>query len=181
VVGDLGLTLRVNGVTTKHQLLRHFLAALAYRTQKAVRGMPESFAHFSAGNRVRTPQELICHMTSVLGYARAQFGGGTSAIALCATWREEVGRFHAMLKDLSDVLKTGDEPLDASLEAILQGPLSDAMTHAGQLVLLRRLAGHPVQPENFMRAHVDPDNVSADQPPPASPGRRDGSGADPLQ
>jgi hypothetical protein len=65
--------------------------------------------------------------------------------------------------------------------AILQGPLSDAMTHSGQLALLRRLAGHPVEPENFMRAHIDPHNIGKDQPPPASPGRRDGSGAGPLR
>ena len=168
-------------MTAEHQLLRHILATLAYRTQKAVRGAPESFAHFGAGNRVRTPQEIVCHMTSVLGYARARFGGGTFDIALCASWREELGRFHTTLKELSDLLETGAEPSDVSLEAILQGPFSDAMTHAGQLALLRRLAGHPVEPENFIRAHVDPDNVSEDQPPPASPGRRDGSRADPLR
>jgi hypothetical protein len=61
-------------VTAKHQLLRHFSATLAYRTQKAVRGAPEGFASFSAGSRVRTPQEIVCHMTSVLGYAGAQSG-----------------------------------------------------------------------------------------------------------
>ena len=66
------------------------------------------------------------------------------------------------------------------LEAIVQGPISDAMTHAGQLALLRRLAGHPVEPENFIAAQIDPDVVGADQPPPASPGHRDGSGAAPL-
>jgi hypothetical protein len=120
-------------------------------------------------------------MTSVLGYARALFGGGTFDIALCATWSEELGRFHSVLADLSDLLEAGAEPLDISLEAVLQGPFSDAMTHAGQLALLRRLAGHPVEPENFMRAHIDPDIVGEDQPPPASPGRRDGAGADPLR
>lgn len=55
------------------------------------------------------------------------------------------------------------------------------MTHVGLLAMLRRLAGWPVEPENFMRAHVDPANVGRDQPAPASPGRRDGSGADPIE
>ena len=42
-----------------------------------------------------------------------------------------------------------DDLADPSLEArisdeqFLQGPLADAMTHAGQLAMLRRLAGAP--------------------------------------
>ena len=120
-------------------------------------------------------------MTSVLGYARAQFGVDTFHITPCDTWDEELERFHRMLADLSRLLAAGTEPAHVSLEAILQGPLSDAMTHAGQLALLRRLAGSPVEPENFVAARIDPDVVGADQPQPVSPGRRDGSGAAPVQ
>jgi hypothetical protein len=60
----------------KRLLLRHFLAALAYRTQKALRGAPNDFGSFSAAAGVRTPAELVLHMTSVLGYARTFFVGG---------------------------------------------------------------------------------------------------------
>ncbi len=165
-------------MTESHELLRHFLATLAYRTQKSLRGAPEEFADYRAGNQVRTPHELLCHMTSVLGYARAQFIGGTYDIAPCGTWTEEVARYHAMLADLSTLLSSRAEPSGVGLDAILQGPFSDAMTHAGQLALLRRLAGCPVEPENFMRAQIDAENVGEDQAAPASPGRRDGSGSD---
>ncbi|MEO8622674.1 MAG: hypothetical protein ABI625_16505 [bacterium] len=41
------------------RLLQHFLAALAYRTQKALRGAPAGFATFQAGDNVRTPSELV--------------------------------------------------------------------------------------------------------------------------
>src|SRR6266576_4530431 len=58
-------------------LLRHFLAAIAYRTQKALRGAPDHYPTFSAGNRARTPAELIRHMTSLMGYVRTHFQGGT--------------------------------------------------------------------------------------------------------
>ena len=51
----------------KRLMLRHFLAALAYRTQKALRGAPPSFADFHAGQATRSPTELVRHMTSVLG------------------------------------------------------------------------------------------------------------------
>lgn len=167
-------------MSTIHRLLRHYLATLAYRAQKAVRGAPPDFADFNAGNRVRTPHELVCHMTSVLAYARSQFDDSSFELAPCPTWAEELERFHSVLADLSDLLASGSKPSEVSLEALLQGPFSDAMTHAGQLALLRRLAGGPVEPEDFSRAQIDPDNVGQDQPSPARPGDRDRSGADPL-
>jgi hypothetical protein len=54
------------------QLLRHVLAAIAYRTQKALRGAPEHYANFSAGNRVRTPTQLVRHMAGLMGYVRTE-------------------------------------------------------------------------------------------------------------
>ncbi len=60
----------------KRKLLNHFLAALAYRTQKALRDAPVDFGSFRALEGVRTPAELVRHMTSVLGYARTHFTGG---------------------------------------------------------------------------------------------------------
>ena len=60
----------------KRSLLRHFLAALAYRTQKALRDAPPEFADFRAAPQVRTPHELIRHMDSLLGYSRTFFLGG---------------------------------------------------------------------------------------------------------
>jgi hypothetical protein len=55
------------------------------------------------------------------------------------------------------------------LENLLQGPFSDAMTHAGQLAMLRRLAGSPVASENFIFAAIDASNLSANQAMPARP------------
>ena len=60
----------------KRRMLLHFLAALAYRTQKAVRDAPHDFGTFEPPSQVRPPKELVRHMTSVLGYARTFFIGG---------------------------------------------------------------------------------------------------------
>ena len=150
-------------------LLRHFLAALAYRTQKALRGAPEGFADFRAGAGVRTPHELVWHMTGVLGYARTLFEGGEWRPDRLETLAAEVRRFHQVLESLGDHLDAGTPLRDATPERLLQGPLADAMTHAGQLAMLRRLAGSPVAPENFLRADVRADNLGPDQPPPAAP------------
>ncbi len=140
----------------KRQLLRHFLAALAYRTQKALRGAPAEFGSFRAEAGVRTPAELVRHMTSVLGYARTMFVGGRYWPDALPSLEAEVERFHETLADLARHLEAGT-PLQQGLtpERLLQGPFSDAMTHAGQLAILRRLAGVPVAPENFVVAAID--------------------------
>jgi len=154
----------------KRRLLRHFLAALAYRTQKALRGAPSEFGTFSAGEGVRTPVQLVRHMTSVLGYARTFFVGGQYRPDPLPSLQQEAARFHEMLEDLAQHLQT-DAPLlqGMSMERLLQGPFSDAMTHAGQLAILRRLAGAPVAPENFIVADIDADRCGPGQPDPVSP------------
>jgi hypothetical protein len=155
-------------IDEKREMLRHFLAALAYRTQKAVRGCDPGFADFSAGNKTRTPAELVRHMTSVLGYAATFFTGGTYRPEPLPTFDDEIARFHEMLGSLSDHLKNGDPFInEMRAERMLQGPFSDAMTHAGQLAMLRRLYGDPVPPENFIFAGVSAENLSIDQPEPA--------------
>ncbi len=153
----------------KQQMARHFLAALAYRTQKALRGAPEDFAGFEAGMQVRTPKAIVHHMTGVLGYARTHFRGGRYRPEPLETFADEISRFHGLLADLSEHLEAGDPLSSVTVEQLLQGPLSDAMTHAGQLAMLRRLHGSPVPPENFVFADVDPSNLGEDQAQPRNP------------
>jgi mannose-6-phosphate isomerase-like protein (cupin superfamily) len=157
-------------VDEKRGLLRHFLAALAYRTQKALRGAPPEFGSFRAEAGVRTPAELVRHMTSVLGYARTFFVGGRYWPDALPSLEAEVERFHETLADLSRHLEAGT-PLQQGLtpERVLQGPFSDAMTHAGQLAILRRLAGAPVPPENFVVAAIDGERLGPEQAAPVSP------------
>ena len=151
------------------RLLRHVLAALASRTQKALRGAPAGFGEFRAGVNVRTPHELVWHMTGVVGYARTMLHGGDFAPQRLATFDDEVARFHATLEALRDDFSNPLLAARISDEQFLQGPLADAMTHAGQLAILRRLAGEPVPSENFIFAKVSADNVGPDQPEPAAP------------
>lgn len=153
----------------KTAMLRHFLAALAYRTQKALRGAPEGFAAFSAGNGVRTPHELICHMRSVLGYARTFIIGGVYPRPLPEDWNKDVLAFHEVVSDLSSRLERGESLVGLTEEQMLHGPFSDAMTHAGQLAMLRRLHQDPVPSENYIYARIETENTSADQPEPAMP------------
>ena len=153
----------------KRAMLCHFLASIAYRTQKAVRNAPMDFNSFAAGSDVRTPVELVRHMTSVLGYARTFFVGGKYSPEPLPDIEAELERFHEVISDLAENIRSGSKFLNTTPERLLQGPLADAMTHAGQLAMLRRLAGHPVPPENFILADIDAGRLGKDQPEPISP------------
>ena len=156
-------------MTEKRALLIHFLAALAYRTQKALRDAPPEYASFRPTPQSRTPHELIRHMDSVLGYARTFFVGGSYRSPKLDDFQAAVEHFHDTLADVARHLEEGAEPRGITLENLLQGPFSDAMTHAGQLAMLRRLAGSPVPPENFVFADIKATNLGPDQPMPVSP------------
>ena len=156
-------------MSESRRMLRHFLAALAYRTQKALRGAPDDFADFRAGPNMRTPRELVWHMTSVIGYARTMLHGGSFDPPAVPGFAEEIARFHETLEALRDDFANPALTATINDEQFLQGPLADAMTHAGQLALLRRLAGSPVASENFIFARIDAANVGASQPEPAAP------------
>lgn len=155
--------------TDSRRLLQHFLASLAYRTQKALRGAPVGFGDFRIAPTARTPHELLTHMTHVIGFARTTLRTDARSTPRLPLFADEVSRFHDTLAALHADL--GDASLTASMsdERLLQGPLSDAMTHAGQLAMLRRLAGSPVPSEDFSEATIDSANVGVEQPEPASP------------
>jgi hypothetical protein len=154
----------------KRSLLRHFLAALAYRTQKALRDAPPEFGDFRAGADVRTPAELVRHMSSVLGYARTFFIGGHYRPTPLPSLHEEVTRFHEIIQNLAQIIEDDNAALNGiTEEQLLQGPFSDAMTHAGQLAMLRRLSGSPIPPENFIVANISQQRLGPDQSEPVSP------------
>jgi hypothetical protein len=108
-------------------------------------------------------------MDSVLGYSRTFFIGGSYRPPEFPDFHAAVAHFHETLAGVAQHLERGTELRDATAEILLQGPFSDAMTHAGQLALLRRLAGSPVPPENFIFAEIDSANLGPDQPLPARP------------
>ena len=153
------------------QLLQHFLAAIAYRTQKALRGAPDKYPDLRPGNEVRTPVEILRHMTSVMGYVRTFFIGGTYPIypEPLATFAAEIERFHETIEDVSRHIMAEQAPNGITTEQLLQGPFSDVMTHVGQLAILRRLAESPVASENFIFADIKGERLGKEQPLPKQP------------
>jgi hypothetical protein len=109
-------------------------------------------------------------MDSVLGYSRTFFIGGNYRPPVLPDFGEAVKHFHEVLADVARHLEIETElPANITAEILLQGPFSDAMTHAGQIALLRRLAGSPVAPENFVFAAISVANLGPEQPLPVSP------------
>ena len=77
----------------------------------------------------------------------------------------------ALLRALAafDAYLASSAPLQASIERLMQGPVADALTHAGQLAMLRRLAGCPIHGENFYVAAIAIGQVGPAQPAPVKP------------
>ncbi len=145
-------------------LLRHAVATIAYRFNTAVRQPPEKFGKFRAGPESRSAVEIVAHMADLFDWALSMARGQT-------VWREstpmkwvpENARFFAALTAF-DAYLASDAPLLSPAEQLLQGPVADALTHVGQLTMMRRLAGGAVRSESYARADIRVGNTGPDQP-----------------
>jgi hypothetical protein len=145
------------------QLLRHTVATLAYRGGKALADAPATFATFRMGDRTRTPAEILAHIGDLLDWALWMMRGEhrwTPSTPL--PWPREVDRFFAALASLDRYLAS-EAPLGRPAGVVFQGPIADALTHVGQISMLRRLAGAPVRGENYARAEILAGRVGPDQ------------------
>lgn len=148
------------------ELLRHCLATLAYRGGKAIRGAAPAFADFRAQEGVRSPEEILAHIGDLLDWGLSIAAGKrTWKDSKPLPWDKESKRFFEALKRFDDYLASS-EPLHATPEKLFQGPVADALTHAGQIAMLRRMAGGPVRGESYFDAEVTVGRVGAEQTPP---------------
>jgi len=151
---------------TKREMLRHTVATLAYRSAKAVRGADDSFASFKASESTRTPAQILAHIGDLLEWALSIAKGNEAwNNPEPLEWSKEIDRFHAALKSFDDYLASQSD-LSASCERLFQGPIADALTHVGQIAMLRRIAGEPMKGENYSRARITAGRVGADQEAP---------------
>ena len=148
----------------KRELLRHTLATLAYRGAKTLRDAPATFADFSGAGR--TPVQILAHLGDLLDWALSMADGTRQwHESKPLPWNQEAERFFAALKRFDDYVASA-EALQAPVEKLFQGPVADALTHVGQLAMIRRLAGCPIKAENYFAAAIEVGRVGPDQIPP---------------
>jgi hypothetical protein len=151
----------------KRDLFRHTLATLAYRTARALENAPESFADFDGAGR--RPVQILAHMGDLFDWSLSMVKGSPAwHISEPLAWAEEQKRFFAALGAF-DAFLASDSELSAPIERLFQGPIADALTHAGQLAMMRRLSGAPIRGENYYVAAIAAGQVDAAQPAPVQP------------
>jgi hypothetical protein len=151
---------------TGRELLRHAVATIAYRGGKALRGAPESFAKFQICDASRVPVQLVAHIGDLFDWALTMAQGQKAWKASePLPWDKEVERFFGTLGKFDEYLAS-NEPLHLSAAELIQGPVADALTHIGQIAMLRRVAGAPIRAENYVVAEIVAGRTGADQATP---------------
>ncbi|MCM2254902.1 MAG: hypothetical protein NDJ94_04460 [Vicinamibacteria bacterium] len=146
----------------EREFLRHTLATVAYRGGKAIRNAPPGFAGFGASSGDRTPARILAHIGDLFDWASSMADGrevwhDSTPLA----WDEECARFHSSLAAFD--ARLADAALAVDAGRLFQGPIADALTHVGQLAMLRRMAGAAIRGENYSRAGIEVGRVGPDQ------------------
>jgi hypothetical protein len=152
--------------TSARALLRHTVATLSYRAAKALSAAPSGFAEYRVGPASRTPSQILAHMGDLFDWAlHMARGAHVWHNSRPLAWDDEVVRFFEALRRFDEFLAS-DAALGCEEERLFQGPVADALTHTGQLTMLRRLAGAPVRGENYARAGIAAGRISLENPGP---------------
>jgi hypothetical protein len=146
-------------------VVRHLVATLAYRAAKVLRDVPPDFPNASFRDTTRRPVLIVAHLGDLMAWGVSLCRGEYAWKAEGSdNWDREVDRFFANLAALDRALES--DSFAGSIEKLIQGPLADALTHVGQLAILRGMAGTPVRPESYARAEIVPGRVGLEQAPP---------------
>ena len=150
----------------KLHMLRHTVATLAYRGGKTLRGAPPGFSGFQAAPGTRTPGQILAHVCDLFDWAvKLADGVHEFHVTQPQTWEQDTERFFAGLAAFDRRLADGTT-IGFDAEKLLQGPVADALTHVGQIAILRRMAGAPVRGENYFKAKIAVGTVGAEQAAP---------------
>ena len=152
--------------TEKREMLRHTVATLAYRAAKVLRDAPPEFATFRSAETTRTPGQILAHLGDLFDWALSIAEGRQAwPDSKPLEWEQGVDRFFLALGKFDAYLAAGEQ-LHASEEKLFQGPVADALTHVGQIGILRRIAGAPIRGENYFVADIEVGSVRAKQKAP---------------
>ena len=140
----------------KNEYLRHTLATIDYSFQKSIRLRNATFGDYTLGKESRTPKEIINHMYAVLRATTVfiQVERIEKSAPEKLTLELEIERFNSEIKNAELVLSKNELDIEYS-KKILQGPLSDLLTHIGQIAMLSRLNDAPIKREDFSASPIN--------------------------
>ena len=148
------------------EMLRHTVATLAYRAGKSMRGAPPEFAEYKSAPDSRTPGQILAHMGDLFDWALGMCDGRHEwHDSPALPWEQGIARFFTALEVFDRRLASGAR-LGFAAEKIFQGPVADALTHVGQIAMLRRMAGYKMRGENYFKATIAVGVVGFEQPAP---------------
>jgi hypothetical protein len=153
-------------IKSDHEMLRHAVATMVYRGAKTLRDAPAEFGIFRVKSESRTPVEIVAHLGDLFDWALSMAKGQEMwRDSPPQEWDREVARFYASVKEFDSYLATSPT-VACSLERLFQGPIADAISHVGQLAMLRHLFGAPIKGENYFKADIGIGQVGPNQPAP---------------
>lgn len=145
--------------------LRHTLATLAYRAGKTVRGTPVAYGEFRANEKSPRPLDILAHMGDLMDWVLTQLRGEPKwNNSTPLPWEQEIARFFTALGAVDRHLADG-KPIGYEPGRMFQGGIADALTHTGQLAMLRRLSGYKMKGESYARADIEVGRVGLEQVP----------------
>ncbi len=142
------------------------LATVAYRAGKVLRDAPAEFSSMQVAATVRTPNEILAHMGDLFDWALTMARNATvwhDSVPL--EWEDEVSRFFATLTAFDTHLASTAPLAPGVIPMLLQGAVADALTHTGQLAMLRRVFGQPIRGESYARANIAAGRTGMQQAP----------------
>jgi hypothetical protein len=148
---------------SKRELLRHIIAVLVYRVSKILRDAPKQFATFRVSPDSRSPGEILEHIGDLFDWALSKsMGKRVRSEPNLKNWNNTVSRFYNSVRKF-DMFLANENEIDCPVEKLLQGPIADALTHVGQLAMIRRLVGAPVKGENYFDADIAIGRIGPEQ------------------
>jgi hypothetical protein len=147
-------------------MLRHTLATLAYRAGKVLREAPAEFQAFRPSEGGRSAGQILAHMCDLMDWALSIAEGKEAwTDSRPVAWDADVKRFFDGLARF-DACLAGPGAGKAPAERLFQGPVADAVSHVGQLAMMRRMAGAPIRGENYFKADITEGRIGFDQAAP---------------
>jgi hypothetical protein len=148
------------------EIVRHTIATIVYRGAKTLRDAPSDFEKFRINPQSRTPVEIVAHMGDLFDWALSIANGkGVWHSSFPQAWDREVARFYASVKEF-DTYLASSSTIACPFEKLIQGPIADALTHVGQLAMLRHLFGAPIRGENYFMADIAAGRLGPEQSKP---------------